>query len=73
MGADYKKSKQELRLAIFFSKRLAWKEFTAILDHDLWGLPYKGVIVRLRRSKPNVNLGREQAVNIIGNLFSEEH
>lgn len=44
MGSSYKKSRKELRLAIFRSKRLAWKEFTATLDWDPWGLLYKRII-----------------------------
>lgn len=44
----------------------------ATLDRDPWGLPYKRVTARLRRSKPNVNFGREQAVSIIANLLSLE-
>lgn len=32
--AEYKNYKKELRRAIFSSKRLAWKEFTATLDSD---------------------------------------
>jgi hypothetical protein len=35
-------------------------------------LPYKRVIARLRRTKPCASLGREQAANIIGNLFLTE-
>lgn len=35
-------------------------------------MPYKKVIARLRRSKPNANVGRKQAVSIIANLFSLE-
>ncbi|XP_043591759.1 uncharacterized protein LOC122571738 [Bombus pyrosoma] len=67
--ADYKDSKKELRPAIFSSKRLAWKKFTAILDRDPWGLPCKRVIARLRSNKSCASLGKEQAANIIGNLF----
>lgn len=32
-------------------------------------MPYKRVIARLRRSKQNGSLGREQPENIIGKLF----
>lgn len=35
-------------------------------------MPYKRVIARLRRSKQNVSLEREQAENVIGKLFLNE-
>ena len=53
MGSRYKKSRKELRLAIFRSKNLASKEFTATLDRDPWGLPYKMIIFSARRRKCN--------------------
>jgi hypothetical protein len=68
-GADYKATKRALRSAIFSSKRLAWKEFTATLDRDPWGLPFRTVIARLKTAKPHISLAREEAVNVIGTLF----
>lgn len=69
LQADYRKRRKKLRAAFYSNKRLAWKEFTATFGRDPWGLPYKRVIARLRSSKQNVNLEREQAESIISKFF----
>jgi hypothetical protein len=47
LWTGYRKSRKGLRLAIFRSKGLAWKKFTATLDRDAGGKQYKRITGRL--------------------------
>jgi len=48
----YAKAKKALRNAIKKAKNAAWTELINSIDSDPWGLPYKLVMGRLRRSSP---------------------
>ena len=67
MGSRYKKSRKELRLAIFRSMNLASNEFTATLDRDLWGLPYKMIIAIFREeAKMQLHIPRDGLLDYVG-------
>lgn len=46
----YKKDKKELVMTIFHAKEESWKLLIREIDRDLWGIPYKLVINKLRLS-----------------------
>lgn len=48
----YITAKKSLRLAIRKAKSASWAELISTLDSDPWGLPYKLVMGKLRRSSP---------------------
>lgn len=50
---NYRLKKKELRRAIRKAKVLAWKDLIRTIDEDTWGLPYRIVMNRLRRSSPS--------------------
>lgn len=50
--------KDEIRKA----KNGAWRELIATLDVDPWGLPYRLVLKRLKRSSPGLTMTMEPAV-----------
>ena len=67
MGSRYKKSRKELRLAIFRSKNLASNEFIATLDRDPWGLPYKMIIAIFREeAKMQLHIPRDGLLCYVG-------
>lgn len=49
---SYRLSKKNLRDAIKKAKAKAWEDLIASIDRDPWGLPYKIVLQKLRRSNP---------------------
>jgi len=63
--------KKELRNAIKKSKVRAWDELIQTIDRDPWGLPYRIVIKKLRRSSPSLTeiLDNEILMEIINKLF----
>lgn len=59
--------KDEIRKA----KNCAWRELIATLDEDPWGLPYKLVLKKLKRSSPGLTMTLEPAVleRLLSELF----
>jgi len=54
LGELFKKSRAFLCKAIKKAKSEAWNILLKTLDDDLWGLPYKLVMDRLKRSDPGM-------------------
>ncbi|RLU24749.1 hypothetical protein DMN91_002839 [Ooceraea biroi] len=51
---DYRTAKRELCAEIKKAKDEAWQALLDSVDEDPWGLPYKVVLSRLRRSSPGL-------------------
>ncbi|KMQ91737.1 reverse transcriptase, partial [Lasius niger] len=51
----YRTKKKDLKCAINRAKSAAWRELILTLDNDPWGLPYRLVLNRLRRSSPSLS------------------
>jgi len=51
---EFKIAKKELRREINRAKHKAWQELIESIDEDPWGLPYKMVLGKLRKSKPGI-------------------
>ncbi|XP_071652524.1 uncharacterized protein [Temnothorax longispinosus] len=62
---------QELKSEIRKAKTKSWQELVRTLDDDPWGLPYRIVINRLRRSTPGLTYTLEPDVleQLLNNLF----
>lgn len=67
----YRNLKQELRSQIGKAKATAWQELLDAIEEDPWGLPYKIVLRRLRRSSPSLTetMDEETVNNLMDNLF----
>lgn len=52
---NYKLAKKALRAAIKKAKGKAWNELIMTIDKDPWGLPYKLVLNKLRRTSPTLS------------------
>lgn len=67
----YRLAKRALRIAIKRAKNKAWSELIATIDKDPWGLPYKIVLGKLRRSSPthSETLERDSLKRLIESLF----
>lgn len=52
---QYREAKDTLRKEINTSKARAWDELIKTIDSDPWGLPYKIVLSKLRRTSPGVS------------------
>lgn len=50
----YRELKRELRSEISKAKLSAWQELLDLIEEDPWGLPYKIVLRKLRRSTPSL-------------------
>jgi len=63
--------KKEMRIMIRKAKESAWQELIRTIDEDPWGLPYRIVLNRLRRSTPTLTEMLEIDVvdRTIGKLF----
>lgn len=68
---EYKHAKKELRYLIRKAKTNAWKDLIRTIDEDPWGLPYRLVMNRLRRTSPSLSemLGKQVLENTISKLF----
>ncbi|XP_071577582.1 uncharacterized protein [Temnothorax nylanderi] len=64
-------AKSELKLEIRKAKSRAWQELISTLDDDPWGLPYKVVLNRLRKSTPGLFITLEPDIltQLLDNLF----
>jgi len=49
---EYRRARRNLRLMIKRAKINAWNELISSIDEDPWGLPYRIVMGKLRRSNP---------------------
>ncbi|GAB1867751.1 Reverse transcriptase [Camponotus japonicus] len=52
LESDYKLRKSQLRTAIIDAKSKAWSELLLLIDEDPWGLPFKIVTGKLRKTSP---------------------
>lgn len=68
---DYVKAKKTLRNAIKKAKNTAWTELINSIDSDPWGLPYKLVMGRLRRSSPALSETLDERIlnRLLDSLF----
>lgn len=69
----YKAARRELRRAIKKAKNSSWKELIASIDRDPWGLPYKLVMGKLRRSNPALSetIEKEVLYRLLETLFPD--
>lgn len=68
---SYRIARNSLRYAIKKAKAAAWGELIASIDQDPWGLPYKLVLKRLRRSSPGLTEVFDEVVlkRLLDSLF----
>lgn len=67
----YVTAKRALRNAIRRAKTASWAELISTIDSDPWGLPYKLVMGKLRRSSPALSetLDESTLVGLLDSLF----
>lgn len=58
----YREAKNELRIEINRAKGRAWNELIRDIESNPWGLPYKLVLKKLRRTSPGITEQMEQSV-----------
>lgn len=70
----YKEARRRLRSEIKAAKAKSWNELIEGIDRDLWGLPYKMAMGKLRRSTPMLTetLGEKELEELLRSLFSTE-
>lgn len=70
----YRAAKRVLKAEIRESKNKAWRKLISTINNDPWGLPYKLVMNRLRRTSPLITETLEGvALNqLIGSLFPDQ-
>ncbi|XP_071579635.1 uncharacterized protein [Temnothorax nylanderi] len=68
---NYVLPNQELKNEIRRAKSEAWKELVSTLDEDPWGLPYKIVLSKLRKSTPGLAVTLEPDIleRLLDSLF----
>lgn len=54
LARSYRAARRNLRRMINRAKRDSWKDLIQAIDEDPWGLPYKIVLNKLRRSTPSL-------------------
>lgn len=71
----YRTVKANLRTEINKSKNIAWEELIKTIEDDPWGLPYKIVLNKLRRSSPGVTetLPPDVLEEAISRLFPQDN
>lgn len=62
--------RKALKLAIKKAQENSWKELCKAVDNDPWGLPYKLVTNKLRKSNPGALMGGSE-VAIVDGLFPD--
>ncbi|EFN82526.1 Putative 115 kDa protein in type-1 retrotransposable element R1DM, partial [Harpegnathos saltator] len=69
--AVFRLAKRDLRKAIIAAKIRAWEDLVRSVEEDPWGLPYKLVLKRLRRSSPALTetLGEDELAEMLDSLF----
>lgn len=68
---DYRLARNSFRYAIKKAKATAWGELIASIEEDPWGLPYKLILKRLRRSSPGLTEVLDEVVlrRLLDSLF----
>lgn len=71
---EYRKIKKDLNTEIKKAKVHTWDELIKSIEDDPWGLPYRIVLKRLRRSHPSLSetLPLEILERIINKLFPQD-
>lgn len=69
----YKKARRDLKKLIKKAKGAAWRELILSINEDPWGLPYKLVLSKLRKSGPGLTeqLPSKTLDILLQNLFPE--
>lgn len=67
----YKSSKMGLRASIIKAKAKAWDDLLLLIDGDPWGLPFKIVTGKLRKSSPSLTelLSKSEREKVLSKLF----
>lgn len=70
-GAEvlYREARTQVRNEINRSKARAWEELIQSINDDPWGLPYRVVLKRLRRSSPCVS--EMLSLNVLNNTMNK--
>lgn len=70
---DFRRSKQRLRAGIAKAKSRSWQELIDTIEEDPWGLPYRLVLRRLRKSSPALTetVSHCEAVELVTSLFPD--
>jgi len=68
---NYRSAKKALRSAIRKAKSTSWAELISSIETDPWGLSYKLVMRKLRKSSPTLSetLGEESLIKLLDTLF----
>lgn len=71
LESEYREAKKELRKAIRQAKVESWKDLTATIEKDPWGLPYRVVLRKLRSATPGLTeqLEEDQVHMLLQSLF----
>lgn len=71
LWADYRNARASLRRVIKHAKGRSWGELLAAIDRGPWGLPYKLVMNKLRKSVSSLTdrLDRGQLLGLVDSLF----
>ncbi|GAB1869618.1 Reverse transcriptase [Camponotus japonicus] len=71
---NYVRAKKELRNEIRKAKSAAWSELIATIDKDPWGLPYKLIMGKIRRTNPTLSETLDEASldRLLNSLFPKE-
>lgn len=71
---EFRTARKDLRTEINRAKHKAWKELVDTIEEDPWGLPYKVVLGKLRKSKPGITetLAPEILMATIEKLFPSD-
>lgn len=70
----YRAKKKDLRCAIKKAKASAWEELLQTIEQDPWGLPYRIVVKKLRRSSPSLTetLELDVLTKTVDKLFPDD-
>jgi len=68
---NFKHAKKELRLLIRKAKAQAWQDLIKTIDDDPWGIPYRIVMNKLRRTSPRLTemFDSQLLTNTLDELF----
>lgn len=75
LGEKYKTARKDLRLEINRLKAKTWQELIESIDKDLWGLPYRLVLGKLRPATPGLSelLEHDVLSSLLDSLFSKNN
>lgn len=73
LQSEYRRAKKKLRLSINKAKSQSWQDLIDSIEEDPWGLSYRIVLKRLRRSSPTMTetIGHDMAIGLVTSLFPE--